>query len=59
MKQLALDIGLAPMPTLEAFFGGPNAAALQHVRMAIAGGSARSPVPTLSLIHISEPTRPY
>ena len=47
MKQLALDIGLAPMPTLEAFFGGPNAAALQHVRMAIAGGSARSPVPTM------------
>ncbi|MFZ1498428.1 MAG: DnaA regulatory inactivator Hda [Giesbergeria sp.] len=46
MKQLALDIGLAPMPTLEAFFGGPNAAALQHVRMAIASGSARSPVPT-------------
>jgi DnaA family protein len=46
MKQLALDIGLAPLPTLEAFFGGPNAAALQHLRRATADGSARSPVPT-------------
>lgn len=48
MKQLALDIGLAPLPTLGSFFGGPNAAALQHVRMALeSGGSgARSPVPT-------------
>ena len=46
MKQLALDIGLAPLPTLGAFFGGPNAAALQHVRMAVEGASARSPVPT-------------
>lgn len=46
MKQLALDIGLAPLPTLESFFGGPNAAALQHVRLAVEGGDARSPVPT-------------
>lgn len=46
MKQLALDIGLEPLPTLGSFFGGPNAAALQHLRMAVEGGSARSPVPT-------------
>lgn len=46
MKQLALDIGLAPVPTLGSFFGGPNAAALQHVRMAAEGANARSPVPT-------------
>ena len=46
MKQLALDIGLAPLPTLASFLGGPNAAALQHLRMAVEGGSARSPVPT-------------
>ncbi|MGP1682271.1 MAG: DnaA regulatory inactivator Hda [Giesbergeria sp.] len=46
MKQLALDIGLAPLPTLDAFFGGPNAAALQHLRLAVQGGSTRSPVPT-------------
>lgn len=46
MKQLALDIGLAPLPSLENFFGGPNAAALQHLRLAVEGGDARSPVPT-------------
>ena len=31
MKQIALDIGLAPGPTLSSFFAGPNAAALQHL----------------------------
>lgn len=46
MKQLALDIGLAPLPSLANFFGGPNAAALQHVRMAVEGDTTRSPVPT-------------
>lgn len=46
MKQLALDIGLAPAPSLDAFFAGPNAAAFQHVRMAVGAGSSRSPVPT-------------
>ena len=32
MKQLALDIGLAPVPTLARFFPGPNEAVLQHLR---------------------------
>ncbi|MFT4243502.1 MAG: DnaA regulatory inactivator Hda [Acidovorax sp.] len=45
MKQLALDIGLAPAPTLARFFAGPNEAALQHLRLAAEDGS-RSPVPT-------------
>lgn len=46
MKQLALDIGLSPAASLEAFFAGPNAAALQHVRLALDGAGSRSPVPT-------------
>lgn len=47
MKQLALDIGLAPGPTLENFYAGPNAQALQHLRLAVGHGAApRSPVPT-------------
>lgn len=49
MKQLALDIGLAPGPTLESFHAGENAAALQHLRLAVGDGAmavARSPVPT-------------
>ena len=47
MKQLALDIGLVTGPTLDNFHAGPNAQALQHLRLAVAGGAApRSPVPT-------------
>ena len=46
MKQLALDIGLAPGPTLERFFAGPNTAALQHLAQALAATSASVPVPT-------------
>lgn len=48
MKQLALDIGLAPGPTLERFFAGPNAAALQHLLQSVGGtgSDARSPIPT-------------
>ncbi len=49
MKQLALDIGLAPGPTLESFHPGENTAALQHLRLAVGDGHAsahRSPVPT-------------
>ena len=48
MKQLALDIGLAPAPTLSRFFAGPNEAVLQHLRLAVesgSGGALRSPVP--------------
>src|SRR3990167_869756 len=49
MKHLALDIGLAPGPTLANFFAGPNEAALQHLRLWAGAGSSqatRSPVPT-------------
>ena len=49
MKQLALDIGLATGPTLARFFGGPNEAALQHLRLWVGDGhqpGTRSPVPT-------------
>jgi DnaA family protein len=45
MKQLALDIGLATVPSLGSFFAGPNAAALAHVRL-WASSPTRSPVPT-------------
>ena len=45
MQQLALDIGLAPGPTLANFFAGPNQAALQHLQL-WAGNPTRSPVPT-------------
>lgn len=44
MKQLALDIGLAPEPSLGSFVPGLNAAAAQHLRLWAAAGS-RSPVP--------------
>lgn len=44
MRQLALNIGLAPEPTLDGFVPGDNAAVLQHLRL-WAGGSDRSPVP--------------
>ena len=47
MKQLALDIGLATGPTLDNFHAGPNAQALQHLRLAVGDGAApRSPVPS-------------
>ncbi len=45
MKQIALDIGLAPGPTLHNFFAGPNQDALQHLQL-WAGNAKRSPVPT-------------
>jgi DnaA family protein len=45
MKQIALDIGLAPGPTLKNFFAGPNQAALQHMQLWV-GNDKRSPVPT-------------
>jgi DnaA family protein len=45
MKQIALDIGLAPGPNLTNFFAGPNQAALQHLQL-WAGNDKRSPVPT-------------
>ena len=47
MKQIALDIALAPEPTLAGYHAGGdagNAAALQHLRL-WAEGKARSPVP--------------
>ena len=44
MKQIALDIGLAPGPTLQNFFAGPNQAALQHLQLWV-GNDKRSPVP--------------
>ena len=45
MKQIALDIGLAPEPTLDGFLPGCNAQALQHLRL-WSESAARSPVPT-------------
>ena len=45
MRQMALDIGLAPEPTLTGFLPGANAAAVQHLRL-WTGGATRSPVPT-------------
>ena len=45
MKQIALDIGLTPGPTLKNFFAGPNQAALQHMQIWTANDK-RSPVPT-------------
>lgn len=49
MKQIALDIGLAPGPSLESFFAGPNEAALSHLALWVGDQSEvllRSPVPT-------------
>lgn len=46
MKQLALDIGLAPAPSLDNFVAHGNEAALEHVRL-WAGNPLRSPVPTM------------
>ena len=45
MKQIALDIGLASVPSFANFFAGPNEAALRHLEL-WAGNSLRSPVPT-------------
>ena len=45
MKQIALDIGLASVPSFENFFAGPNEATLKHLKL-WAGNSLRSPVPT-------------
>lgn len=45
MKQIALDIGLAPGPSLDNFLAGSNAAALQHLQLWV-GNDRRSPVPT-------------
>jgi DnaA family protein len=45
MKQLALDIGLAPVPTLANFVAAGNEAALEHLGL-WAGHAQRSPVPT-------------
>jgi DnaA family protein len=47
MKQIALDIGLAPGPTLANFFVGPNEVAFNHLRHWMADISrAAMPVPT-------------
>ncbi|MDO8903470.1 DnaA regulatory inactivator Hda [Hydrogenophaga sp.] len=45
MKQMALDIGLAPVPTLSNFVAAGNEAALEHLRL-WTGNALRSPVPT-------------
>jgi len=46
VKQLALDIGLSPVPSLENFVPQGNEAALDHLRL-WAHNPLRSPVPTL------------
>lgn len=49
MKQLALDIGLAPGPTLDSFVAGPNAAVREHLQLWVGEHTrmaTRSPVPT-------------
>ena len=45
MKQMALDIGLAPVPTLDNFVAAGNEAALEHLKL-WTGNPVRSPVPT-------------
>jgi DnaA family protein len=45
MKQMALDIGLAPLPTLANFVPVGNEAALEHLQL-WTGNPMRSPVPT-------------
>ena len=37
---------MAPAPTLEGFFAGPNTAALQHLAQALGHSHASAPVPT-------------
>lgn len=51
MKQIALDIALTPAPALSSFLPGPNAAALDHLKLWVGEGGSfgvtlRSPVPT-------------
>jgi DnaA family protein len=49
MKQLALDIGIATGPSFDAFFAGPNEAALRHLQLWVGGAGnsvPHSPVPT-------------
>ncbi|OYU44580.1 MAG: DnaA regulatory inactivator Hda [Burkholderiales bacterium PBB4] len=49
MKQIALDIGMHPGPSLENFCPGSNQAALQHMMLWVGNGKqsqVRSPVPT-------------
>ena len=49
MKQLALDIGIATGPSFDAFFAGPNEAALRHLQVWVGGAGSpalHSPVPT-------------
>lgn len=45
MKQIALDIGLASVPSFANFFAGPNDAASEHLAL-WASNSLRAPVPT-------------
>ncbi|GAB4212327.1 MAG: DnaA regulatory inactivator Hda [Rhodoferax sp.] len=47
-QQLVLDMAEPPMPTLDTFLAGPNAAALEHLRLWLGppGAVRRSPVPT-------------
>jgi len=45
-QQLVLDMGLAAGPTLDNFLPGPNAQALEHLRLWLGQGhAARSPLP--------------
>lgn len=45
MKQIALDIGLAPSESFDNFFAGPNEEAVKHLQLWTAS-SLRSPVPS-------------
>ena len=45
MQQMALDIGLVPVASLESFLAGPNQGALEHLKL-WASSTLRSPVPT-------------
>jgi DnaA-homolog protein len=45
MQQMALDIGLKPVASLDSFLAGPNVAALEHLKL-WASSAMRSPVPT-------------
>jgi DnaA family protein len=45
MKQMALDIGLHSLPSLDSFFAGPNKAAHQHLKL-WTSSQMPSPVPT-------------
>ena len=45
MRQMALDIGFAPVPTLTNFVGAGNEAAVEHLRL-WTNNPLRSPVPT-------------